>query len=104
MSFKFWLEHLDREAAKSIVLNALGADSRDPEEQRAILGSTLQQQPELSKKLATYAELEKHREAINHFLIQNKYAEVTQLIDFIAHLGTGPTTPVVNPFQDTETE
>lgn len=87
MKFRIWLESIDREEARSIVIDALDAGRLDQDEQSTVLGSTIEQQPGLKDKLFTYSELRPFQVQISQFLDIHHTSGLTELINFLATLG-----------------
>ncbi len=87
MQFRTWLEAIDREEARSIVVDALGVGNLDKEEQGKVLGSTVEQQPGLRDKLFSYSELRPFQAQIDQFLATHHTANLTELIHFLTTLG-----------------
>lgn len=87
MQFRTWLEDIDREEARSIVVDALNAGHLDKDEQGKVLGSSVEQQPGLKDKLASYAELRPFLAQIEQFLAIHHTANLTELIHFLTKLG-----------------
>ena len=110
MRFKIWLEYIDREEAKSIVLNALGSDDQDHEEEGTILGSLIGSHAHLDKLLSSFSALNQYNQEIGQFIKKNKNKPVLMLVDFIANLRHSadggmehPTQNMDDPNQDLDT-
>jgi len=87
MKFSIWLEEIDREESRSIVIDALDAGHLDDEEKGNVLGSTLEQQPQLKDKLFSYSELRPFQVQIKQFFATHQTANLTELINFLSTLG-----------------
>lgn len=87
MQFRVWLENLiDRETARRIVLDAVGATEAPEETKDAVLSSRVSEQPALFKNLKRYRELHPYLSAIEKFMFQNPNANLITLISFIERL------------------
>ncbi len=87
MKFRTWIEEIDREESRSIVIDALDAGHLDDEEKGNVLGSTLEQQPQLKDKLFSYSELRPFQVQIKQFFATHQGANLTELINFLSTLG-----------------
>ncbi len=87
MQFRTWLEEIDREEARHIVIDALDAGHLDKDEQGNVLGSTIEQQAGLKDKLFNYSELRPFQAQIRQFFAIHHTANLTELINFLSTLG-----------------
>lgn len=87
MRFRVWLENLiDREEARRIVLDAVGATDAPEDTKDAVLGSRVSEQPVLVKNLRRYRELHPYLPAIEDYIFRNPNANLITLISFIERL------------------
>lgn len=86
MKFKLWLEALNRDSVKKIVLDAVGGSRLPHEQQSQLLGSLVVVHPDLIKKLGNYSEIKPIMGNIQSFVQQKQNADLISLINYISGL------------------
>lgn len=88
--FRLWLEaRIDRETAKKIVLDAVGAGDANDETRQSVLGSKLSEQPKLMQSLAKYSILAPHMNVLVSYIQTHQGSNLIDLIDYMQQLDAG---------------
>ena len=96
MRFRLWLEAVNREEAKRLVLNAIGADENtDEEDVGDILASPIEVHPDIENKLISNEVLKSYASEISGFIHGQKEKSLQKLVDKISEL-SGPEHPAAS--------
>ena len=86
LNFKTWLEGISHQEARKIVLDAVGAADADSEAQGHALTGTLEQHPDLVRKLSAYTALQPHLANVEQYITDNQKSTIVELISYLASL------------------
>lgn len=92
MKFRLWLEMINRDSVKKIVLDAIGASKLPHEQQSQVLGSMVAVHPELMDKLKNYSELQPMLGNIRNFVQSKPNTDMIGLINYISTMNQ-PSSP-----------